>query len=95
MKAPPLPADFIYSRDCKLNLRKNVDTTIFSGCRKTNGEKGKNMKRIQSLHFLRGFVTVLVLLAHVNGSSGVRYSTILHGSLVGLVWIFSLYLAVS
>ena len=27
MKAPPLPADFIYSRDCKLNLRKNVDTT--------------------------------------------------------------------
>ena len=25
MRAPPLPADFIYSRDCKLNLRKNVD----------------------------------------------------------------------
>lgn len=23
-----LLADFIYSRDCKLNLRKNVDTTI-------------------------------------------------------------------
>ena len=22
---PPLLADFIYSRDCKLNLRKNVD----------------------------------------------------------------------
>ena len=25
---PLLLADFIYSRDCKLNLRKNVDTTI-------------------------------------------------------------------
>lgn len=25
---PSLLADFIYSRDCKLNLRKNVDTTI-------------------------------------------------------------------
>ena len=24
---PPLLADFIYSRDCKLNLRKNIDTT--------------------------------------------------------------------
>lgn len=24
---PLLLADFIYSRDCKLNLRKNVDTT--------------------------------------------------------------------
>ena len=27
---PLLLADFIYTRDCKLNLRKNVDTTI--GC---------------------------------------------------------------
>lgn len=28
---PLLLADFIYSRDCKLNLRKNVDTTtLFS-----------------------------------------------------------------
>lgn len=26
---PLLLADFIYSRDCKLNLRKNVDTTKF------------------------------------------------------------------
>lgn len=25
---PSLLADFIYSRDCKLNLRKNVDTTL-------------------------------------------------------------------
>ena len=25
---PLLLADFIYSRDCKLNLRKNVDTTF-------------------------------------------------------------------
>ena len=25
---PLLLADFIYSRDCKLNLRKNVDTTL-------------------------------------------------------------------
>ena len=24
---PLLLADFIYTRDCKLNLRKNVDTT--------------------------------------------------------------------
>ena len=24
---PLLLADFIYSRDCKLNLRKNIDTT--------------------------------------------------------------------
>ena len=28
---PLLLADFIYSRDCKLNLRKNVDTTGGSG----------------------------------------------------------------
>ena len=27
MRMPSLLADFIYSRDCKLNLRKNVDTT--------------------------------------------------------------------
>ena len=27
LRMPPLLADFIYSRDCKLNLRKNVDTT--------------------------------------------------------------------
>ena len=27
---PLLLADFIYSRDCKLNLRKNVDTTFFA-----------------------------------------------------------------
>lgn len=27
---PLLLADFIYSRDCKLNLRKNVDTTLFA-----------------------------------------------------------------
>ena len=27
---PLLLADFIYSRDCKLNLRKNVDTTCVS-----------------------------------------------------------------
>ena len=26
---PLLLADFIYSRDCKLNLRKNVDTTRY------------------------------------------------------------------
>ena len=26
---PLLLANFIYSRDCKLNLRKNVDTTLF------------------------------------------------------------------
>ena len=26
---PLLLADFIYTRDCKLNLRKNVDTTSF------------------------------------------------------------------
>ena len=25
---PLLLADFIYSRDCKLNLRKNIDTTL-------------------------------------------------------------------
>ena len=25
---PLLLADLIYSRDCKLNLRKNVDTTV-------------------------------------------------------------------
>ena len=25
---PLLLANFIYSRDCKLNLRKNVDTTL-------------------------------------------------------------------
>ena len=25
---PLLLANFIYSRDCKLNLRKNVDTTV-------------------------------------------------------------------
>ena len=25
---PSLLADFIYSRDCKLNLRKNVDTNL-------------------------------------------------------------------
>lgn len=29
MRTPPLLADFIYSRDCKLNLRKNVDTTFY------------------------------------------------------------------
>ena len=28
---PSLLADFIYSRDCKLNLRKNVDTTRYAG----------------------------------------------------------------
>ena len=27
---PILLADFIYSRDCKLNLRKNVDTTFLT-----------------------------------------------------------------
>ena len=27
---PLLLANFIYSRDCKLNLRKNVDTTELS-----------------------------------------------------------------
>ena len=31
---PLLLADLIYSRDCKLNLRKNVDTT---GCGKAGG----------------------------------------------------------
>ena len=28
---PLLLADLIYSRDCKLNLRKNVDTTLGGG----------------------------------------------------------------
>ena len=28
---PLLLADFIYSRDCKLNLRKHVDTTVIEG----------------------------------------------------------------
>ena len=28
---PLLLADFIYTRDCKLNLRKNVDTTCLTG----------------------------------------------------------------
>ena len=27
---PLLLADFIYSRDCKLNLRKNADTTTMN-----------------------------------------------------------------
>ena len=30
---PLLLANFIYSRDCKLNLRKNVDTTHVSRSR--------------------------------------------------------------
>ena len=28
MRMPPLPADFIYSRGCKPNLRKILDTTL-------------------------------------------------------------------
>lgn len=36
MRMPLLLADFIYSRDCKLNLRKKVDTTKqYTGQKKT------------------------------------------------------------
>ena len=35
---PLLLADFIYSRDCKLNLRKNVDTTKEKRLQKRNAE---------------------------------------------------------
>ena len=28
---PLLPADFTHAKDCKLNLRKNVDTTLLFG----------------------------------------------------------------
>lgn len=36
---PLLLADFIYTRDCKLNLRKNVDTTQRKGLHPTGFEE--------------------------------------------------------
>ena len=44
MRMPLLLADFIYSRDCKLNLRKNVDTTTMGCWRQCWGENGKGIR---------------------------------------------------
>ena len=44
---PLLLADFIYSRDCKLNLQKNIDTTD-----KTAGKQGACVKYCSQKGFL-------------------------------------------
>ena len=43
---PLLLADFIYSRDCKPNLRKNVDTTLKRALRLKNSLNLKALFRL-------------------------------------------------
>ena len=49
---PLLLADFIYTRDCKLNLRKNVDTTSMWGMSCENSQQIL-LKRAQQFCMLR------------------------------------------
>ena len=70
---PLLLADFIYSRDCKLNLRKNVDTTRLSGLCINWGSatvivNGKNFRKISGCssllitrHFLRRHIVERII----------------------------------
>ena len=49
---PLLLADFIYTRDCKLNLRKNVDTTLSYAQMVLGGTLINYLKDIVSPHSL-------------------------------------------
>ena len=42
---PLLLADLIYSRDCKLNLRKNVDTTDYNGTPALGAKEGHGTRQ--------------------------------------------------
>ena len=57
---PLLLADFIYTRDCKLNLRKNVDTTHWPSTPLPWGRQalGSLTQRYFSWHFMGDLLLV-------------------------------------